>query len=292
MLQFTRSQSPASTILQLGSKCHGDLGLSTADCAVAFNRIVLAIQTSEEAHGRKLSEREAAQRIIPEDAYLAQALVERKAKAWKLYSSMIHEVVQSLRSHAHTSTARAALREVADCALGTLFMDGRMDTYRATAPLRAWTRQVVLNLYRAQLAAGNRTAPLCSHGPDDEACNCENGVPQDRHPNPGELADHHEWDEVLARAVPAALKSFDRDELRMLRLLPGKQMTQVALASELRISPFRMNRWYKDVRTRFLRAVTRHIHLDAHLTDLQADRLIAWLAESWLPGKRESLQVG
>ena len=187
--------------------------------------------------------------------------------------------------------------EIRETILGTFFLDGKVATYRATAPIGAWARQVVFNLFRQRMnqrRSGRETPSLSQIG--ETGKDAESLLPVSREPPPPDVLDRAEWSEVFARVVPEALSCLDRDERRMLEVLPTKLMTQVQLCKEMGISPFKLNRWYKEVRQRFLREVTHRLRLLADLDEVQADRLVAYLASLWSgrapPSARESPQGG
>ena len=221
--------------------------------------------------------------LVLEDVYLAQALIRGNGDAWSAFEELLERCFRSVRSHFSGQTPRVLLEEIRESVLGTFFMDDKVSSFRATAPIVAWARQVVFNLFRQRInqRRSGREAPslsqLIEEGGDPE----EALLPPSRGPTPPELLHRAELATALKRAVPEALKSLDRDEQRMLAVLPTKKMTQIELAEELGVSPFKMNRWYKEVRQRFMRAVSRHVREVIGLDEQEAERLIDHLAALW-----------
>lgn len=266
-----------------GSATFGAFGLTRMDAARALARCTDAIVRMEGDEPRN-----ALERVVLADAWFAEALRLGREDAWIRFEGIVSAAVRSLGSESRSLLGRLALKDVEDAALGAFYLDGRIASFRATAPIGAWVRQVVFNLWRAQLARRKdpRTGVPLSQLASEEG-SADDLLPPARDLDPAECASREEWDRILARVVPEALAQLDRDERRMLAVLPGRQLTQVALAEELGISPFKINRWYKDVRERFLRAVRRGLQLEVHLSELQADRLVAWLAGLDLVGTPE-----
>ncbi len=257
-----------------GVAVFGAFGLTTTDAARALARCASAIVRIEGDVPRS-----AIKRVVLADAWFAEALRLGREDAWLHFEGIVAAAVRSLGSESRSLLGRLTLKDVEDGALGAFYLDGRIASYRATAPIGAWVRQVVFNLWRAGLSRRKDPrvgVPLSQLAAEDGTA--EDLLPAARDLDPAECASREEWDRILARVVPEALAQLDRDERRMLAVLPGRQLTQVALAEELGISPFKINRWYKDVRERFLRAVRRGLQLEVQLSELQADRLVAWLA--------------
>jgi DNA-directed RNA polymerase specialized sigma24 family protein len=264
---------------------YGDLGLGEEACGRGFARIVAAVLEAEAdaLPGEPLPAiDEVCGTIVLPDAYLAQALVEGRAEAWQTLEELLDTAWRTVRAHFAGQASRLVLEEIRESILGTFFLDGKVATYRATAPIGAWARQVIFNLFRQRMnqRRSGHVAPALSQIGETDA-DLEGLLPPSRELPPPDAMDRTEWSEVFARIVPEALAVLDRDERRMLEVLPSKAMTQVQLCKELGVSPFKLNRWYKDVRRRFLREVTHRLRLLSDLDEVQADRLVAYLAGLW-----------
>jgi|GEM_PF-6358928 RNA polymerase sigma factor (sigma-70 family) len=273
--QLSALEAPRLAEMQrVGFATYGDLGLGVRDATRALARCAEAIVRVEGELPHS-----ALARVVLADAWFAEALLLGRESAWKQFSPIVGAAVRSLHANVHSALGRLIITDLEGSALGAFYMESRIASYRATAPISAWARTVVFNLWRAALARqkDSRTAVAFSQLTAEDGA-VEDLAPPSHEPDPAELASREEWDKILARIVPEALSGLDRDERRMLSALPSKQVTQVALARELGVSPFRINRWYKEVRERFLRAVRRGLQLDAHLSELEAERLVAWLA--------------
>lgn len=274
-----------------GRARYGPLGLSQDEVLAAFARLGTAILAAElrrgggPEKGQPLPSISAiVEALVPSEAYLAEALVRGRASAWHVFDTVLERSLRLVRGQYPGVGPQRALEEVAEGLQGAFWADGRIASFRATAPIGAWTRQVLLNMVRQRLAS-QRTRPaplpLSTLQHDDEA-----GPPPIPDPgaSPEERVTEDEWADVLRRAVPAAVARLDRDERRMLRALPTREITQVALAKELGVSPFKLNRWYKEVRERFLRELTHQLRLEIGLEAREAEGLVGYLARA-LEGK-------
>lgn len=274
-----------------GRARYGELGIGSDGCARSLARIVCANLAAERTAtpGHETPPDEICDGLVAADIYLAEALLAGVPAAWTAFEDLIETAWRTVRSHFAGHTSRRILEEIRESILGTFFLDRKVASWRATAPLGAWARQVIFNLFRQRMneRKSGREGPTLSQIGDSGA-DSEGLLPPSREPPPPDVLDHAEWSEVFARVVPEALGTLDRDERRMLEVLPTKRMTQVQLCRQMGISPFKLNRWYKDVRRRFLRDVTHRLRLLCDLDEVQADRLVAYLAGLWNSGNSGS----
>ncbi|NRA94836.1 MAG: hypothetical protein HRU14_01360 [Planctomycetes bacterium] len=272
-------------VLDAGRQAYGDLGIDRSAAQAALARIadmVLAAERSVDPE-TEIGLGAIVDRLVLEDVYLSEALLQGRSIAWATFEQLLERAFRSVRAHFSGRTPRALLDEIRESILGTFFIDGKIEGYRATAPIGAWGRQVVFNLFRQRINlrhSGREPASL-SQLSDEEGGSNEALLPPSREPGPPEIVQQNELGEALRRAVPEAMASLDRDEHRMLDVLPTKRMTQIDLAAELGVSPFKLNRWYKEVRERFLRSVTRHVREIIGLEEQESERLVDHLVALW-----------
>lgn len=257
---------------------YGDLGLGDEGCQIAVFRLVELNLLAERRRqpSAALQPETHAERLIFADGYLAEALVQDREAAWDTFSGVL---ASALRQAArHSSGIRARWEELEDDLLALFFGGEKVATYRATAPIAAWARQVVINVMRQRLQGRSRLVTETSlpslRDPDGQSGLLE---PASTAPGPEDEATRREWREALRAAVPKALQGLDRDERRMLSELPVRRITQVEMAQELGVSPFKMNRWYKEVRGRFLRRLTHELRLAIGLASDETEELVSWL---------------
>ncbi|MAB88236.1 MAG: hypothetical protein CMJ90_02100 [Planctomycetes bacterium] len=284
-------------MLDAGRQAYGDLGIDRDAAEAALTRIVDMVLSAERAVDPETAVELQAilDRLVLQDVYLSQALMAGHGAAWTTFEQLLERAFRSVRAHFSGQTPRALLDEIRESILGTFFIDGKIASYRATAPIGAWGRQVVFNLFRQRINlrhSGKEPASLSQLSADADGSN-EALLPASREPGPPEIVQQSELGEALRRAVSTAMASLDRDEQRMLDVLPRKRMTQIELAAELDVSPFKMNRWYKEVRERFLRAVTRHVREIIGLEEQESEQLIDQLVTLWardpIPGSEPDL---
>lgn len=271
-----------------GVDAYGDLGVDEGVVAAGMARIVTLVAEAERAAAPngELSVEAILGVLVLRDVYLAEALVRGVGAAWTAFESQLEGAFRSVRSHFSGQTPQVLLDEIRDSVLGTFFVDGKVNSYRATAPIGAWARQVVFNLFRQRInfrRSGKEATALSQLG-DEDTHGPDTLLPPSGAPEPPDALHRIELSEALRHAVPKALATLDRDEQRMLDVLPTRRMTQVDLARELEVSPFKLNRWYKEVRERFLRGVTRHVREVIGLDEEEAQRLIDHLAAVWARG--------
>ncbi len=270
--------------LREGRARHGDFGLDARALLVAVARAAIEVAEAEKRAGGRPTPEGVLATLLPAELYLAEALCRGVPAAWSAFEDVLEASFRSVRSHLGGRASRTIMREIRESILGTFFLDRKVDTYRGTAPLGAWARQVIFNLFRQRLhlrKTGRETPAFSQIGAQDD--DIESLLPAAREPPPPEMLDRDEWTAALARVVPEAFRDLDPVERRMLEVLPTKIMSQVKLCRELGISPFKLNRWYKDVRRRFLRGVALRLKADCDLDELQAERLIGYLAGLWGP---------
>ena len=273
------------TVLAEGRSAYGDLGLDEVAATAGLARIITAVATAEIASvpDAPPTVDQICGVLVMRDVYLSEALLRGVSTAWLRFEEVIEVAFRSVRSHFSGQTPQVVLDEIRESVLGTFFIDGKIATFRATAPLGAWARQVVFNIFRQRMnkRRSGREATSLSQLADQESEDHAQLLPPSREPPPDEVAHLAEWGVALERAVPEALESLDRDERRMLEMLPTKRMTQVDLARELDVSPFKLNRWYKEVRQRFLRSVTHRLRMLIGLDEDESHRLVDYLVGLW-----------
>jgi RNA polymerase sigma factor (sigma-70 family) len=271
-------------LLEEGRAAYGDLGLNPLSGAKALARLIAAVAASERSRDASavISIDQIVASFVLQDVYLAESLLHGCSPAWARFEEELDAAYRNVRSHFLGQTPSRILEEIRESVLGTFYMEGKVATYRATAPISAWARQVIFNLFlqairRARSGRDPTSLSQLMDGNDAQ----ESLLPPSREPPPPDVLGRREWHEAFLRAVPEALEALDRDERRMLEVLPTKRMTQVQLAQELGVSPFRLNRWYKEVRQRFQREVTHRLRLLVDLDAGDVDRLVAYLATVW-----------
>jgi len=267
-----------------GEEAYGDLDLDDTMVATGAARVVTLVVDSEQAvdAAGEITMPAIIDTLVLRDVYLAEALVRGIGAAWTAFEDQQEGAFRSVRSHFSGQTPQILLDEIRDSVLGTFFVDGKVRTFRATAPIGAWARQIVFNLFRQRInlrRSGKEATALSQLGDDEQGA--DRLLPPSGAPSPPEALHRIELSDALRYAVPKALATLDRDEQRMLDALPTKQMTQIELAEEIGVSPFKLNRWYKEVRERFLRGVTRHVRERIGLDDEETQRLIDHLAAVW-----------
>lgn len=271
-----------------GRRLYGAFGLSREELAAGLARLlVLAMRAAErKSPGQPPASPEIfASLICPADAYFAEALVLGRGEAWRLFDGILHRVVGQVGHRFRGKSSSRILDEMREETMGLFYLDGKVATFRATAPIEAWARQVVFNQWRRAVSRegpGRKILSL-SQGPGEESTPSET-IPDPRIPPPDQRLDQREWAAALARAIPEALASLDRDERRMVEELPAKLISQVELAAQLRVSPFKLSRWYKEVRARFLKALTRELRQELPIDEAELDHLLRYLAGLWRRG--------
>lgn len=272
-------------VLDAGRKAYGDLDVDADAARNALVRIVGMVVEAERASDpdADIDIDMVVDVLVLQDVYLSEALILGRSAAWTTFEELLERGFRSVRAHFSGQTPKILLDEIRESVLGTFFIDGKISSYRATAPIGAWARQVVFNLFRQRInrrRSGKEPASLSQladePGDADEAL-----LPPSHEPGPPEILQQVELGDALRQAVPRALSGLDRDEQRMLEVLPTKRMTQIDLAKELGVSPFKMNRWYKEVRDRFMRGVTRHVREIIGLDEQEAERVVEHLAALW-----------
>ena len=287
LAEASRLFAPSVARIRLeGMQAYGDLGIDDDALTLGVARIITQVAAAERssAPNAQVTVPDILEVLVLRDVYLAEGLLLGSETAWAAFEGELEGAFRSVRSHFSGQTPQVLLDEIRDSVLGTFFVDGKVRTYRATAPIGAWARQVVFNLFRQRinLRKSGKEATALSQMTDEESRGGEDSLlPPSGAPSPPEVLHRIELSQALRHAVPKALATLDRDEQRMLDVLPIKRMTQVDLARELGVSPFKLNRWYKEVRARFLRGVTRHVREVIGLDDEEARRLIDHLAAVW-----------
>jgi len=275
-------------VLTEGRSAYGDLGIDDILATAALSRIAISVIKAELASDRMTSPPSLEQvfpLLVLRDVYLSEALLRGHGEAWTQFEELLEVAFRSVRSHFTGQTPQRVLDEIRESVLGTFFLDGKIHSFRATAPLGAWARQVVFNIFRQHMNRrrdGRESTALSQITDNDQEGAADALLPPSREPPPHELLHRAEWSEALERAVPEALDLLDRDERRMLEVLPTRRMTQIQLAEALGISPFKLNRWYKEVRARFLRSVTHRLRLLVGLEQGESERLMDYLVTLWV----------
>jgi hypothetical protein len=70
------------------------------------------------------------------------------------------------------------------------------------------------------------------------------------------------------------MDSFSADEQRLLRELSSRQSTQVGICQEFGMSPFTLNRWYKEIRGKFQLRLVRELRDLLGLVDATAAEIL------------------
>jgi RNA polymerase sigma factor (sigma-70 family) len=219
-----------------------------------------------------------------EDLSFVEALVRGNGKAWQRFDALLLRIVAQVSSRFRNTSSKRILEDLRQEIMGLFYLDGKVLTYRASAPLEAWVRQVVFNHWRRAVKQESGEKRIHSLDQTSEGHDAPRLIADPKAAPPDHRMDQREWASALARAIPEAMKSLDRDERRMLELLPSKKLTQLEMAEELKVSPFKMSRWYKEVRERFQKSLTRELRRDLAIEEAEISHLMEYLAELWTRG--------
>ncbi|HMS17132.1 MAG TPA: hypothetical protein PKA37_09860 [Planctomycetota bacterium] len=223
--------------------------------------------------------------VIPtlclDDLYLAESLLLGHESAWIAFERLLKTVLDSVGSRFRGPSALRFRDDLREEMTGLFYMDDKIRTYRAGAPLEAWMRQVVYHHWQRMLrnSMGERRTISLDAGSTESGGSMT--YEDQRSLPPDQRAQQKEWSDALSQAIPRALACLDRDERRMLTELPTKVITQQQLAEELKISTFKMSRWYKSVRERFQKALLRELREDLRIEDKELDHLLDDLGQLW-----------
>jgi hypothetical protein len=255
---------------------------------------VAVLDAEATASGPRPGFAEVVARLATEDVYLAEACVAGNTKAWARLEDLIEQGARMARKSFTQGAMRVRLFELRETLLGTFYLEKKILTYRGTGPLRAWIRQVIFNLLRRavnQRRAGRETEAISQLGEENRQDFADR--PSPAAPTPVDLLVRREWDDLLKAAVPDALRAFTPEELLMLKLLPSREATQIELCQRLNVSPFQLNRWYREVRLRFIQRVKDELRRRAPGAEIEFDRLLRFFVDFVEVGRfGESCKIG
>ena len=279
----------------LGESKYGPLGLSLEQFASGLARILLLQKKARMRHRPNRTPPSPADLIEDvkwADVAFAESLARGSNSSWIAFQEMLDEIMRKLRSQALGTRSVAVAEEIRNEVLSVFYLGGKILTYRGSAPIYGWARQILSNLIKR--THRRRAINQDLNAPDNQLDNEElvMSFEDSRVEDPAMRLDQVIWTQALAKAIPEALAELDRDERKILSLLATGSTTQIALAKEMGVNTFRMNRWYQDIRIRFRKAISRSLQMNLQVDEAELDALLAYLTQLWAAKAPQSEENG
>jgi DNA-directed RNA polymerase specialized sigma24 family protein len=258
---------------------YGGVLLGSRSCARALARVVPAIAERELRAGGTPEPGAILSLLVLRDLGLVQAALEQDARAWMHLATLVRRAVRVLALRLGSGRrGRQVAEELEENLLGSMFLKGKLGTYRATAPVIPWLRQVACNRARERMSEIRRAEELSRPLAESEDGLAEPGSGRRRGPwDPRILVEEEEIRAVLAWALPRVLDTFSAEEREMLQRLSQGEITQVELCQQFGVSPFTLNRWYREVRERFRKRLVREAREALGLHEAPAGEILGLL---------------
>ncbi len=261
---------------------HSPLRPTQDEAARAIRRALVSLAERNLAQGITASFADSCELLVLEDLGLAELALSGDARAWEILRELVAKAISLLSARTgQGKRGLAIIQELREDLLGAFLLQEKLLTYRATAPLVPWIRQIAFNRFRERLLEMKRrstTEPLFSDLNQDPSSPLPSLPPASTKDALATIA-AQEWETALRLAVPEALAALPTSERRMMEVLPTRTLTQVQLCEELGVSPFTLNRWYKDARQRFLRLLVQDLRFRLGLLDVPTEEIARWIEQ-------------